>query len=130
MRCQSADINPEAGFFEMGMDSLMVVELKDALEQQLGCTLEATLIFDHPNLKALAKYLVEEVIGKAGNVTGTELKQPESLAITGGPVVARQPGPGMGHETVDSTIYKDLSEIEGLSDDEVARLIDEELKDI
>ena len=50
MQCQPSDINDEAGFFEMGMDSLMAVELKNILEERLNCELDATLIFDYPNL--------------------------------------------------------------------------------
>ncbi len=46
----------------MGLDSLMVIELSDLLEESLGCSLHSTLIFDYPTVEALADYLVKEVI--------------------------------------------------------------------
>ena len=50
----------DQGFFEMGMDSLMAVELKNRLEAALETTLESTLTFDHPNINSLAEYLLKE----------------------------------------------------------------------
>ncbi|MEM8779853.1 MAG: SDR family NAD(P)-dependent oxidoreductase, partial [Cyanobacteria bacterium P01_G01_bin.49] len=53
--------NPQQGFFDMGMDSLMAVELKNRLETALGVTLPSTVIFEYPTIKALAEYLAEEI---------------------------------------------------------------------
>jgi NADPH:quinone reductase-like Zn-dependent oxidoreductase/acyl carrier protein len=46
------------GFFEMGMDSLMAVELKNRLEAGFACSLPPTLSFDFPNAEALADHLL------------------------------------------------------------------------
>ena len=43
---------------EVGLDSLMAVELRNALTRSLGASLPATLLFDHPSLDALATYLL------------------------------------------------------------------------
>jgi acyl carrier protein len=51
------------GFFEMGMDSLMAVELKQRLEAGLGCSLPGTLAFEAPTIQDLAQYLVDQVLG-------------------------------------------------------------------
>jgi acyl carrier protein/NAD(P)-dependent dehydrogenase (short-subunit alcohol dehydrogenase family) len=61
---RSANQLPESqlGFFDMGMDSLMAVELKNRLETQLGTSVSSTVIFEHPNIAALAKHLAEEVL--------------------------------------------------------------------
>jgi NAD(P)-dependent dehydrogenase (short-subunit alcohol dehydrogenase family) len=50
-------IPPAAGFFELGMDSLMSVELKRRLERGAGKTLPSTLTFNYPNAAALAAFL-------------------------------------------------------------------------
>ena len=43
---------------EVGLDSLMAVELRNTLTRSLGTSLPATLLFDHPSLDALATYLL------------------------------------------------------------------------
>lgn len=47
----------DLGLFEMGMDSLMSLELKRRLEQGIGHALPATLTFNYPNVRALSGYL-------------------------------------------------------------------------
>jgi acyl carrier protein len=47
----------DTGFFEMGMDSLMSVELRSRLERAAGRKLPSTLTFNYPNIRALAGYL-------------------------------------------------------------------------
>ena len=51
--------NPQQGFFDMGMDSLMAVELRSKLEATLGTSLPATLTFKYPTISTMADYLVE-----------------------------------------------------------------------
>ncbi|MDZ8184143.1 MAG: type I polyketide synthase [Nostoc sp. ChiSLP02] len=50
------------GFFEMGIDSLMAVDLKTRLETALNCSLPGTLLFEAPNIQDLATYLGKEVL--------------------------------------------------------------------
>jgi acyl transferase domain-containing protein/acyl carrier protein len=45
------------GFFEMGLDSLMAVELKRRLEKAIGLSLPRTLAFEFPNVEVLARHL-------------------------------------------------------------------------
>ena len=51
----------EQGFLEMGIDSLLSIELKNRLEKGLEVALPASLIFDFPNIRRLVDYLVEQV---------------------------------------------------------------------
>jgi acyl transferase domain-containing protein/acyl carrier protein len=60
---KSADgIDPKQGFFKMGMDSIMTVQLRNRLELNLGCTLPPTLAFEYPTVEALTKFLGEAVV--------------------------------------------------------------------
>ncbi len=50
-------LDVQRGLFEIGMDSLMAVELRSRLESAAGRRLPAALIFNYPSVKALAGYL-------------------------------------------------------------------------
>ena len=50
------------GLFDLGLDSLMSVELKSRLEASVGHTLPSTLTFNYPNVGALTDYLAREVL--------------------------------------------------------------------
>ncbi len=56
-------VDPATGFFDLGMDSLMAVELRRRLEQEVGAGLPATLAMDHPNAEALADFLLDRLLG-------------------------------------------------------------------
>ena len=64
-RVDAAEIREDAGFFDLGMDSLMAVELRRRIEQGVGREIPATLAMDHPRLSDVADYLLGEVLGLA-----------------------------------------------------------------
>ena len=91
----SKSIDPRAPLGEMGLDSLLAVELRNALSGALAVPLPATLLFDYPSIDAMTDYLLSEVLHL--------LDEPEPEPAS--PVV----------ELVDS--------IEAMSDEHVDRLI-------
>ena len=50
-------LDPSAGFFQSGMDSLMSVTLQRSLSESLGEVLPASVVFDYPTVDGLAGYL-------------------------------------------------------------------------
>jgi acyl transferase domain-containing protein/acyl carrier protein len=58
----SRQIELEQGLFDMGMDSLMAVELRGRLERSLNAPLPSTLTFNYPTIQALTNYLLSEVL--------------------------------------------------------------------
>ncbi len=50
--------------FDIGLDSIMALELKDRLERALGVTLSATLLFVRPTLDALSDFILTEIISR------------------------------------------------------------------
>ena len=58
-----SEIRDDAGFFDLGMDSLMAVELHRRLERGFGRQLPVTLAMDHPHLSDAAEYLLTDVLG-------------------------------------------------------------------
>ncbi len=104
----SADlINTQQGLFEMGLDSLMSVELKGRLEKITALTLPSTLTFNYPTVEELADYLLERI---QGNLTPSE-QQPDL------------PAPAQ-----ESPAVVETEDIDDLSEDELAMLLSMKLK--
>ncbi|MFN8009507.1 MAG: beta-ketoacyl reductase, partial [Terriglobia bacterium] len=58
---KSRTLDVHQGFFDIGMDSLTALELKNDLQQTLGQTLPSSVVFDHPNILDLAEYVAGEI---------------------------------------------------------------------
>ena len=99
-------VDERQGLFEMGMDSLMAIELKGKLEAGIEQSLPSTLTFNYPNIQALAGYLVEKLkpaISAAQGTNGTDA-----------PVASAQ---GNGHAKHAGEPLRSSSEPSGPSDD-------------
>ncbi|MUG94287.1 SDR family NAD(P)-dependent oxidoreductase [Scytonema sp. UIC 10036] len=58
----SLELDIQQGFLELGMDSLTALELRNALQKSLACSLPSSLMFDYPTVSKLADYLAQEVL--------------------------------------------------------------------
>ena len=54
-------LDPEAGFFKLGMDSLMSVTLQRRLSASLGIALPAALIYEYPTISSVTDALCERM---------------------------------------------------------------------
>ncbi len=61
-RVDPSGIREDAGFFDLGMDSLMAVELRRRIEQGVGHEIPITLVMDYPRLSDVAEYLLGDVL--------------------------------------------------------------------
>ncbi len=102
----AATIEPAAPLSLLGMDSLMSVALSEALANCLGIAASATLLFDHPTLDALAQHVL------AANVPAGAAAPAAASAAAAEPAAA--------------PLDTELSEIEGLQDDDLAALLGKE----
>ena len=80
-RVDAAEIREDAGFFDLGMDSLMAVELRRRIEQAVGRELPATLAMDYPRLSDVADYLLGDVLGLSEQAANSGA-QPASLVTS------------------------------------------------
>ncbi len=67
------------GLFELGMDSLMAVELRSRLEAGLGQALPPTIAFDHPTIERLARHLLD-LIAPSGAAPAAGLRKADPQA--------------------------------------------------
>ncbi|MEZ4727511.1 MAG: acyl carrier protein [Caldilineaceae bacterium] len=66
-------LDGDTGFFSLGLDSLMALEVRNKLATNLGVTLRSTLLFDYPAIDRLSTYLLQDVLKLAdGAAQATE----------------------------------------------------------
>ncbi|KUI44755.1 polyketide synthase [Mycobacterium sp. GA-1199] len=86
-RVDAAQIREDAGFFDLGMDSLMAVELRRRIEQAVGHEIPITLVMDHPRLSDVVEYLLGDVLGlteqapPASPITSAVTRTDEPIAV-------------------------------------------------
>jgi acyl transferase domain-containing protein len=57
-------LDPESGLAELGLSSLMALELRNVLAADVGRPLSATMAFDFPTVRALAAHLLGLMVGE------------------------------------------------------------------
>jgi enoyl-[acyl-carrier-protein] reductase (NADH)/acyl carrier protein len=101
----------EQGFFDMGMDSLMAVDLRNRLETGLGTSLPATLAFEYPTVTALASFLARSALNwdTEANFSALEADKPETHQTDLLETVEH-----LSESEVEASITQELAELEAL----------------
>ena len=99
MAAAGKPIDPSAPLGDLGLDSLLAVELRNVVSAAVGQPLPATLLFDYPTIDALTDHLVNDIL---------HLVADERQILEDADPIAK-------HDLVAS--------VEGLSDDEVDQLL-------
>jgi acyl carrier protein len=106
----SPNMEPQSnqGLSELGMDSLMAVELKNRLMDSLNCSLPSTIAFDYPTIAALTEFLKKDVLGmKATN----DINDSKSQTVN-----------DVGEKN------KDIEMVEGIADEDLEKELNRELE--
>jgi len=86
---EEAQLDERAGFADLGLDSILAVELTKSLNDALGTQLQATRLYDYANVVELAAYLHESLSQPAEAPSADPLSSPgvaflmEQLAAIG-----------------------------------------------
>ena len=62
LRLDSGGVRPDVPFKDLGVDSLMSLEIRNQLEGGLGLTLSSTLLWTYPNARFLAGHLLPQLL--------------------------------------------------------------------
>ncbi len=73
---------PAVGFFDLGIDSLMAVELRNRLNRAFSgeYTASNTVVFDYPDIASLARHLAGE-LGDVGSAPAVEVQPEQPPAV-------------------------------------------------
>jgi acyl transferase domain-containing protein/acyl carrier protein len=108
-------VEEDTGFFDMGMDSLTAVELRNALQTVLGTRLPTALLFKYSTVRALGGYLADEVFADVGTAP------PLASGMT--PASAPRPAAPLPAANLSEAV----AQVAGMSDAELSAMIDAEL---
>ncbi len=61
---------------ELGLDSLMAVEMQSLLSEVMQLKLDTTVLFDHPTLETLERFLAKQWLARFESTAATEVAEP------------------------------------------------------
>lgn len=99
---EAHSLNPNQGFTDIGLDSLMAVELSNRLGKSLDRRLPSTLIFEYPTIEMLTAYLAKELLSIP---TGEIQQETEKLKTQAASIVEEIPD-----DQVEDALLKELKD--------------------
>jgi len=97
-----ANIDTLQGFTEMGMDSLMGVELRAMLQRSFKVSLASTFAFDHSNVEAVVSFLMDSLFKPTVKAqAASQAQPPQDLGDA-----------ELGAATIDESIEAELAALE------------------
>ncbi len=99
--------------FDLGVDSLIAIELKNKLQSVLQRPVSSTLLFDYPNLETLTKHILEDLLGHLNQSTSSvshSVNDTSSTQITSTDIDA------LSEEAAEEELLKALHQIQGLKE--------------
>lgn len=100
-------VNPQQPLSELGLDSLMAVELRNLLNRSIQGSLPVTLLFDYPTIEALAEYLAREILG---NITPPETQTKTETTSTQATLVELA---SLSDEEAEALLLAELANLRG-----------------
>ncbi|MFJ9428007.1 type I polyketide synthase, partial [Streptomyces sp. NPDC101249] len=79
-------VEPATAYRDLGFDSVTAVELRNRLNRVTGLRLASTVVFDHPNARALAAHLRDELLGDAPRTDPAPPPAPAAAADRDDPI--------------------------------------------
>ncbi len=116
IKSQVERISPNASFKELGIDSLMAVQLRNAIDKDLGTKLTVTAFWKHPSIADYAEFLLEKI---AHNIQPDKETLEKENKKTGATEAVKP------EENTD-----DQDGLEDLSLDDLTKVLDDEMKDL
>jgi myxalamid-type polyketide synthase MxaE and MxaD len=105
-------VDPGAGFFQMGMDSMLAARVRVLLEAGLGRKLPAPVMFEHPSVEELSAHLLgltERYPDRQPAAPGPRPAPPETEAPAPTPTVPpEEPAQAPVDETTDDLTEEEL----------------------
>jgi NAD(P)-dependent dehydrogenase (short-subunit alcohol dehydrogenase family) len=77
-------VAPTRAFTELGFDSLTAVDLRNRLDAATGATLPPTMVFDHPTPRALATWLLGELVPGTVEPSSEPAREVDPPPVAGG----------------------------------------------
>lgn len=84
--------DPQIGFSELGMDSLLAIEFRKRIEKGLGISLPSTIAFEYPTVETLSGYVLLEIESRLPQaaVPAAKVDDAEAAAFAGDADVAEK----------------------------------------